>query len=114
MDITKALNDVTARLISRAWEDPNFKQVLLTDTRSAIEQATGLHIPANVKVEVLEETPEVVYLVLPFEPPVDALTGELSEKTLEEISGSGGKSPYAAGRQNPRHLFGVLPARRLR
>lgn len=52
-------------LIQRADSDPAFRQLLLSDPRAAIEEAFGIRVPDQVTVQVLEESAERVYIVLP-------------------------------------------------
>lgn len=51
-------------IISNAELNPEFKQALLDDPKQAIGQL-GLKTHADVKLKVLEESADVIYLVLP-------------------------------------------------
>jgi hypothetical protein len=96
-----ALREVEAKLVGRAWEDEAFKQALLNDPCAAIEQATGLKLPAGLDVKVLEETSDTLYLVVPVNPLGQALEeGELSDETLAVVAG-GGNVPTAPGYPHP-------------
>ncbi len=57
--------ELEARLVARAWQDEGFKQQLLSDSKAAIEQELGTPLPDGVQIQVLEETPTQLYLVLP-------------------------------------------------
>ena len=57
--------DIEQQVLQRAASDPQFRQQLLSDPRAAVEQAFGIRLPDEVKVQVLEETANHVYLVLP-------------------------------------------------
>ncbi len=51
-------------IISKAELNPEFKKALLDDPNQAIEQL-GLKTQADVKLKVVEESADVIYLVLP-------------------------------------------------
>lgn len=53
-------------LVRRAFEDPQFMAHLVRNPREAIEAVTGLLIPDEVKVEVIQERPGSYKLVLPY------------------------------------------------
>jgi hypothetical protein len=73
--------DMEARLIARAWQDEGFKQSLMSDPKAAIRQEFGIAIPPHVQVQVLEETPERLYLTLPRN------RTELSDEELDAVAG---------------------------
>lgn len=60
---------IEAQLIAQAKKDPEFKQALINETTEvmalAVEEALGIDIRPVVKVEILQETPNKLYLVLP-------------------------------------------------
>jgi hypothetical protein len=77
-------------IVMRAWEDDNFKQSLMSNPKAAIAEATGETIPDDVEVEILQETANKVYFVIPTNPvAVMAVEGEgeLSEEALEQVAG---------------------------
>jgi hypothetical protein len=77
-------------LIMRAWEDDNFKQTLLSNPKAAIAEAVGESLPDDIEVEILEETSNKVYFVIPNNPASAMATGEqgeLSEEALEQVAG---------------------------
>ena len=53
-------------LIAKAWEDEAFKQELLSNPKSAIEEALGVSLPEGIEIFVHEQTPTTVHLVLPM------------------------------------------------
>ena len=53
-----------ARVVARAWVDPGFKQRLLADPRSAVEEMGYILPDANTQLAVLENTEDVHYLVV--------------------------------------------------
>ncbi len=77
--------DLESRLIEKAWKDEEFKNELIKNTREVTEKELGIKIPGNIKVTVLEETADEVYLVLPQDP---AKVGEmLTDAELDSVSG---------------------------
>jgi Nitrile hydratase, alpha chain len=78
--------EVERRLIERSLEDESFRQALLADPRAALEQELGTRLPESVEVRAVEETPEIIYLVLPSASPLGK-GGELSDWELESVAG---------------------------
>lgn len=60
--------ELREQLITKAWSDPAFKELLITNPKAAIEAAFGIKVPDGVNLTVLEETDENLYLVLPKNP----------------------------------------------
>ncbi|KYC40665.1 NHLP leader peptide family natural product precursor [Scytonema hofmannii PCC 7110] len=89
--ITQAMStrfEFEQKLIQRAWEDETFKQELLNNPKAVYARESGEEIPTNLEIEVIQETANKVYLVLPINP-VAANTSEeeLSEEALETVAG---------------------------
>ncbi|MFF2911904.1 NHLP leader peptide family RiPP precursor [Paenibacillus sp. NPDC057934] len=61
------------QLIQKAWEDPSFKQRLLSDPKSAIQEALGIIIPDSITLKAVEEDSNEFYLVIPPSPATGAL-----------------------------------------
>jgi hypothetical protein len=74
--------DPEAEVIARALKDPAFRKKLIADPTGTLRTA-GVEVPEGVSVQVLEESPTRVYLVLPA--PVDE--NEMIESDLEEVTG---------------------------
>ena len=53
------------KLIEKAMKDDSFRKQLIENPNAAIEDETGIKIPEAMKIIVLEEDPQTVYLVLP-------------------------------------------------
>jgi hypothetical protein len=53
------------RVISRARKDPSYADLLRRDPRAALELETGAPLPPNLHVLVVEETPQLLCLVIP-------------------------------------------------
>ncbi|QSF45800.1 NHLP leader peptide family RiPP precursor [Paenibacillus tianjinensis] len=56
------------QVIQKAWEDPSFKQKLLTDPKEALREALGIHLPDNITLKTVEEGSNEFYLVIPPRP----------------------------------------------
>jgi hypothetical protein len=57
--------DLEARIVARAWADESFRSRLKADPRAAVAEETGIAVPESISIEVLEETSEKAYLVIP-------------------------------------------------
>jgi hypothetical protein len=66
-----------ARLIAKAWLDPEFRQRLITSPAEVMEEE-GMYVPPGVEVKVLEGADDVRYFYLPAKPP------SLEENLMEE------------------------------
>jgi hypothetical protein len=80
--------EMERRLIERSLEDEAFRQRLLADPRAAIEQELGTQLPESIEVRAVEETSEIIYLVLPSASPIGQ-GGELSDQELDAVAGGG-------------------------
>lgn len=78
----KARRDFEAELIAKAWEDPSFRQRLLSDPKSVVEELSGEKLPNDMKVTVFQESMNSVCLVLPQNP-----DEALSETDLDRVVG---------------------------
>ena len=70
-----------ARILAKAWDDPDFKARLLADCE-AVCAAEGLQTPGCERLRIVEDAPGELTLVMPPRP-----SAELSEQTLEAVSG---------------------------
>jgi len=57
--------DLEAKIVARAWADEGFRERLKADPRAAVADETGVTVPESVAIEVLEETPDKAYLIIP-------------------------------------------------
>jgi hypothetical protein len=78
--------DLEAKIVARAWADEGFRQRLKSDPQGTVAEETGISVPASVQIEVVEETPEKAYLVIPMN------RVAVSDEELEMASG--GNSPW--------------------
>lgn len=60
-----ARKTLEATLIAKAMKDDGYRARLLDDPRAALAEAVGGDLPGEITVEVLEETPTSIYVVLP-------------------------------------------------
>jgi hypothetical protein len=85
-------------LVQRAVKDPAFRAALLADPKGTLEVALGNPLPESVTVEVLQEVPEKVYLVLPLAVgEADAAPGKnqpLDDEALEQIAGGSAQAAH--------------------
>ncbi|MHC5939181.1 NHLP leader peptide family RiPP precursor [Nostoc sp.] len=89
------------KIITKAWQDENFKQELLRNPKEVFERESGTKAPEGMQLTILEEKPLHYYIVLPAKPNLDE-SEELSEEALEAIAGgwyfvTGGGGHYVAG-----------------
>jgi hypothetical protein len=82
--------DFEARIIAKAWKDPNYRQVLLANPKAVLQQEIAaldpsVALPAGLQVQVHEEAPNVYHLVLPRNPK-DISLGELLGDNLEVVA----------------------------
>jgi len=78
--------DLEAKIVARAWADESFRERLKSDPRSAVAEETGVTVPQSVAIEVLEETPDKAYLVIPSN------RMAVSDQDLD-LAGGGGWDP---------------------
>jgi hypothetical protein len=72
----------TAAIVAKALQDDGYREELLANPKRAIQQEFGKELPLGLEVRVVEESANVVYLVLP---PKRAL--ELSDADLQAVAG---------------------------
>jgi hypothetical protein len=77
---------VERTLVQRSMEDEDFRQMLLDDSKGAVEQELGSRLPEGVEVRAVEESAQIIYLVLPSASPLGQ-GGELSDQELDEVAG---------------------------
>jgi len=91
-DLGKAGN-LMVKLTTQALADPGFRAELVADPRRVIETLAGGRLPETVAVQVLEESPEELFLVLPYQP----AQGELADQDLETVAGGISPTVLAVG-----------------
>ncbi|TDW51700.1 putative ribosomally synthesized peptide [Flavobacterium sp. 270] len=86
----KKEEEVLRLIISKAWEDTNFRKNLISDPLKAIEDLTGAKIvlPEGKTLVINDQTDKSkVFVNIPSEPNVEDI--ELTEEQLEIIAGGG-------------------------
>ena len=58
-------DEMRAKIVDKAAEDVDFRALLLSDPKSAVEQELGFAIPPGINVQVHEEGADTAHLVLP-------------------------------------------------
>jgi len=58
-------------LISKAWENDDFKNTLLRQPKETIEKELGIKLPPEIEVFIHEQTTTQVHLILPAKPTAD-------------------------------------------
>lgn len=67
-------------IVKKAQSDKGLRKALVDNPKETLGQL-GVKVPEDVEVKVVEESPKVVYLVLPVNP------DELTEEQLDGVSG---------------------------
>ncbi|TEB13164.1 NHLP leader peptide family RiPP precursor [Pelotomaculum propionicicum] len=80
--------ELKEQIIKKAQVDREFKKALVENPKGAIGRL-GVQLPAEVEVKVVEESTEVVYLVLPANP------DELTDEQLDNVTGGNGDVEYS-------------------
>lgn len=84
---TQNQSSIESKIIARALKDEAFKQQLLNNSavaKAEIEKELGV-LPKDFKINVVQESSNTVYIVLPYMPSSDAMT----EEQLEFVAGGG-------------------------
>jgi hypothetical protein len=70
-------------IISIAMHDQAFRQELMRNPKETLERELGISFPEEVEIEMHEDTPTTIHLVLPLKPKTGSLM-EVSFAQLEE------------------------------
>ncbi|BAF60545.1 hypothetical protein PTH_2364 [Pelotomaculum thermopropionicum SI] len=73
------------QIIMKAQSDEDFRKALMDNPKEALGQL-GVRVPDEIEIKVFEESPQVLYLVLPLNP------DELTDEQLEVVAGGAGCS----------------------
>jgi hypothetical protein len=74
-------SEVEAIIAERIAADPAFRDTLLADPRAVLSEAVGFDIPANVQIDLHEESLTQIHLTIPS-------SEELSDADLELVAGA--------------------------
>ena len=77
---------VFADMMKKAKEDPAYRQTCLSNPHAAVKEVSGMDLPSDFKLNVVENQGASLTVVLPDL----ALAEELSERELEDVAGGGG------------------------
>jgi hypothetical protein len=77
--------DIKDALVRTALKDEAFRESLLANPKFAVERALGTTLPDRLKVVLLQETDDLMYIVLPKDFPDQ--NANLSDAELETIAG---------------------------
>jgi len=73
-------------IVAKAMKDAAFRKRLMQDPRAALESELGVELPAGLKVQIHEDSPGVINLVLPG--PVEVSSQRpLTDEQLQQVSG---------------------------
>ncbi len=75
-----------AELIEKAWKDETFRQDLIENPKEAVSREFGLNFPDSISLQVVEESADTMYMVIPAAPDT-ATDRELSDVELEMVAG---------------------------
>ncbi|WP_019503884.1 NHLP leader peptide family RiPP precursor [Pleurocapsa sp. PCC 7319] len=80
----KSRTEIEATLVAKAWQNDDFRQELMSNPRKVFASEFNQEIPESTNIQVLEESNDTYYLVIPKKPDVSE---ELSDEALEAIAG---------------------------
>ncbi|MBO3458670.1 NHLP leader peptide family RiPP precursor [Aetokthonos hydrillicola Thurmond2011] len=66
---------------NKASIDPAYKQRLLNNPKAVISEELGQQLPPDLTIQVLQQTPNHLYLLLPYQ---ELIQDELAEDELTE------------------------------
>lgn len=102
--------ELEAKLIAKAWKDPEFKKSLIRDPRTTLREF-GFDLPNDLRINVVEDTPTSYTLAIPCCPAGDK---SLSSEELLRLAGGStpGSTPgFMADRSTPDVDLGARSAR---
>jgi hypothetical protein len=79
-------NPMQEQVIAKAMKDEAFRQELLSNPKAVLERELGVTLPQGVTIQVHEDTPTTLHLVLPMKPQAGE-PQELSDAELEQVAG---------------------------
>ncbi len=75
-------SDVEDRIIERALKDKEYRRRLVADPRTVIGEEIGSALPPHMQIKVVQDTPDLFYVVLPYVP---AIRGDrVSNRELQD------------------------------
>lgn len=73
-----------SKIVAKCWADADYKAKLIADPNGTL-RADGITVPGGIEVRIVENSPQVVYVVLPEAPS----EGELTDEELSGVVGAG-------------------------
>ena len=80
---TNSWEELQAQIVANALEDEAFRAGVMDDPKAAIATKFGVNLPAELDIQVHEDTATTTHLVLPA-------TGKLDEAALQFAPGGNG------------------------
>ncbi|NBD25157.1 hypothetical protein [Paenibacillus glycinis] len=92
----EAVEEAVRKVGARAATDLEFRNLCVSDIHAAIQQESGLEVPASFKIGVLDQSANHLNLILPA---FAAEADELMESELESVAGGSkqGASDFFSG-----------------
>ncbi len=79
--------DLSGKILARVLKDEDFKKALIENPGETLSKEYDIKLPEGLTLKILEDTPEVKHVVLPYmEPPA---LEELSEEVIDNIAAGG-------------------------
>ncbi|KYC43076.1 hypothetical protein WA1_13320 [Scytonema hofmannii PCC 7110] len=75
------------RIITKAMEDPAYKQRLISNAKAVVEEELGDKLGENITIEVLQQSAKNLYLLLPADIDEMIRDGLISQEELEVVAG---------------------------
>jgi hypothetical protein len=79
-------NIIQQQLVARAMKDEAFRERLLSSPKETLERELGIMVPTGVTIQVHQDTPSMLHLVLPTKQSSGEMQ-ELSDAELEQVAG---------------------------
>jgi hypothetical protein len=58
---------IESRVVRRAWADEAYRERLRADPKAALEEELGAKLPERLQVQLVEERPDLLCIVLPVD-----------------------------------------------
>lgn len=78
------VSQAVQQVSEKAAVDAGFRELCKQDIHTAVFEATGMHVPKNVKIQVVDATGYHLTVSLP---PLQQPNNELEESELEQVAG---------------------------